>query len=66
MKTGSLSGYCAALFFGCLIFAFICTWPIMISLGVLHSYFHAVPAFGFLAVMVMLWGADLMSKLLLK
>ena len=27
--------------------AFLTAWPMMISLGILHSYFHAVPAISF-------------------
>ena len=30
--------------------AFLTSWPIMISLGILHSYFHIIPALSFGAV----------------
>jgi hypothetical protein len=37
-------------------FALAGAWPVMIGLGILHSYWHQVPAFGFLATAVLLWG----------
>jgi uncharacterized BrkB/YihY/UPF0761 family membrane protein len=37
--------------------ALIGAFPVMIAFGVLHSYFHGVPPFGYWATAVLLWAS---------
>ena len=34
----------------------------MIALGILHTYWHGVPAFGFLATWVLLWATAVVAS----
>ena len=38
-------------------------WPVMISLGTLHSQWAGVPAFGFWATLVLLWAAMVVGRI---
>ena len=43
-------------------FALAGAWPVMIALGILHTYWHGVPAFGFLATWVLLWATAVVAS----
>lgn len=43
-------------------FAVVGAFPVMLALGILHSYWHGVPAFGFLPTLVLLWGLAVVAS----
>jgi hypothetical protein len=43
----------------------LAVWPVMVALGVLHSYWSGVPAFGFFATLILLVGAGFASVVVL-
>jgi hypothetical protein len=36
-------------------------WPVMVALGILHAHWHVVPAFGYLATLVILWALRIVT-----
>lgn len=43
-------------------FALAGAFPVMIAMGILHSYWHGVPAFGFWATLVLLWALAVVAS----
>lgn len=62
----TLSGVCLCIFVATFLFALVAAWPIMIGLGILHGQWNAVPNFGFLAALVLVWGLDLIGTALFR
>lgn len=62
----TLTGVCFGLLLATFLFALVAAWPVMIGLGILHSHWSGVPAFGFLATLALLWAADLVGRIVLS
>lgn len=41
-------------------------YPVMLALGILHSYWRGVPAFGYLATVILLWAFRLVVPYAVK
>lgn len=62
-NTITITSVTGGLLLATFVYALASAWPVMIALGVLHSQWNGVPAFGFLAVFVLLWAADLVGRI---
>ena len=62
--TKTLTGVLVGLILATFLFSLVVCWPIMIALGILHSEWSGVPAFGFLQTFVLVWAADLTCRII--